>query len=114
MSTQQTDATVRLRLTRRGRAVVTALASLPLVLGVGYGAMHAASAAATNDESSSTFEYVTVTSGESLWMLAERIAPEHDPREVVAEIVDLNQLGTSSVSSGERIAIPSQYEVEAQ
>ncbi|MCW4458251.1 hypothetical protein [Microbacterium sp. MPKO10] len=112
MITQQTAATPRLRLTSRGRAVLTGLAALPLVVGIAFGAVQAGSAAASDDSSTETFEYVTVSSGESLWALAERIAPDHDPREVVAEIVDLNQLGTSSVGAGERIAIPSQYESE--
>ncbi|QPZ37132.1 LysM peptidoglycan-binding domain-containing protein [Paramicrobacterium chengjingii] len=110
MTTQQTNAAPRLRLTARGRAVLTGIASIPLVFGIAFGAVHASSAVAADTSSTETFEYVTVSTGESLWMLAERIAPDHDPREVVAEIVDLNQLDTSSVAAGERIAIPSQYE----
>lgn len=110
MTTQQNPAAPRLRLTARGRAVLTGLASLPLVVGIAFGAVHATSAVASSDSSSATFEYVTVSSGESLWMLAERIAPDADPRLVVAELVELNQLGTSSVGAGERIAIPTQYE----
>ncbi|WP_166981602.1 hypothetical protein [Paramicrobacterium fandaimingii] len=110
MTSPQTNAAPRLRLTARGRAVLTGIAAIPFVFGIAFGAVHANSAVASDSSSSATFEYVTVSAGESLWMLAERIAPDHDPRDVVAEIVDLNRLETSSVAAGERIAIPSRYE----
>ena len=35
---------------------------------------------------------VTVQSGESLWAIAEAVAPERDPRDVVADIIQLNNL----------------------
>ncbi|MCU1412125.1 MAG: hypothetical protein JWR04_2832, partial [Rhodoglobus sp.] len=38
------------------------------------------------------FEYVTVESGQTMWHLAEDLAPQSDPREVIAQIVQFNQL----------------------
>jgi hypothetical protein len=55
---------------------------------------------------------VTINAGESLWQVAERIAPASDPRDVVADIVSLNQLTSSSVEAGQRVAIPSAYSAE--
>lgn len=102
-------AVVPLQLTRRGRLVVGALVILPL-LGVLVGAVSASvSAVATSSASSTQFEYVTVQSGESLWQLAEVIAPKSDPRDVIVDIVRLNNLSDSSVQAGQRLAIPTAY-----
>ncbi|WP_431277555.1 LysM peptidoglycan-binding domain-containing protein [Leifsonia poae] len=103
-------ATTRLRLTRRGRAVLTSLAAIPLVVGALVFALNGGGAVATNDQANVTFHYVTVESGQSLWSIAESVAPSADPREVIADIVSLNQLDSAVVSPGQRIAIPSQYE----
>ena len=56
-----------------------------------------------------SFEHVTVAAGESLWELAAWIAPEADPRQVVSDLVALNQLSTTEVQPGQRLAIPLQY-----
>jgi hypothetical protein len=106
-------ATPRLRITRRGRLVLTTLVIGPLVtLGVVGGVvagLSATSAVATSSSASAEFDYLTINAGESLWQVAERIAPSSDPRDVIAEIVSLNQLPTSSVEAGQRIAIPAAY-----
>ncbi|SEC10592.1 hypothetical protein SAMN04489806_2609 [Paramicrobacterium humi] len=109
MSTAAKSSSVRVRLTRRGRAVVTALAALPLLVGVGVLSTNASSAFATSHAAEQSFEYVTVGAGESLWGLAQRVAPNADPRDVVADIVRLNQLESSSVGAGARVAIPARY-----
>ncbi|MGG7464367.1 LysM peptidoglycan-binding domain-containing protein [Plantibacter sp. YIM 135347] len=102
----------RLRLTRRGRVVFTVLAALPLVVAVAVLSVGAGSAAASGPGvagQSVQFTYVTVDPGESLWELAESIAPSADPRDVIAEIMNLNQLSTARVEPGQRLAIPQQY-----
>ena len=48
-------------------------------------------------------------SGETLWSIAEDIAPAADPRDVVAEITRLNALQGGSLAAGQRIAIPTEY-----
>jgi hypothetical protein len=101
---------MRLRLTRRGRVVLTALAAIPLVVGALFFALNGGGAAATGDQANVQFQYVTVESGQSLWSIAETVAPNADPRDVIADIVSLNQLDSAVVSPGQRIAIPSQYE----
>ena len=116
-SSGATPASARLRITRRGRLVLTTLVVSPLLaLGVVAG-VNATSAIATSVGAGSSaavvdFEYVTINAGESLWQVAERIAPASDPRDVIADIVSLNQLTSSSVEAGQRVAIPSAYSAE--
>lgn len=99
--------TTRLRITARGRKVLAALIALPLLAALGLAAMFAGgSAVATGGTSSVEFEYVTVKAGQSLWAIAETLAPEADPRDTIAQIMNLNQLTQSSVQPGQRIAIP--------
>jgi hypothetical protein len=100
----------RLRLTRRGRAVFTTLAAAPLVaiavfLGLGSGHAVAGSGAA----GTASFTYVSIAPGQSLWQLAEQVAPQEDPREVVADILNLNGLRSADVQPGQELAIPPQY-----
>ena len=49
---------------------------------------------------------MTVEPGQSLWQLAETIAPTADPRDVIADIVNLNQLQSESLQPGQRLALP--------
>jgi hypothetical protein len=99
----------RLRITRRGRIVLTALVATPLAVGAGLVALNGGAAVASKDASSAAFEYVTVSSGQSLWDLAEEIAPSADPRDVIASVVDLNRLPTSDVAAGQQLAVPAEY-----
>jgi hypothetical protein len=101
----------RLRLTSRGRAVFTTLAAAPLVaiaLFIGLGGGDAVAGQNTPSVAAS-FEYVSVAPGQSLWQLAEQVAPNADPREVVADILALNQLRSADVQPGQELAIPLQY-----
>ncbi|WKK71056.1 LysM peptidoglycan-binding domain-containing protein [Rathayibacter oskolensis] len=68
-------------------------------------------AVASADQSGVEFQYVTVRAGESLWSLAEELAPESDPRDVVDDILSLNQLPSAGIEPGQRLAVPSQYDV---
>ncbi len=100
-----------LRITRRGRAVLTLLIAIPLAIGAavtGVGALGAAAGTGSNG-SGATFHYVTVESGESLWQVAQAVAPTADPRDVVANILSLNDLSSGEVQPGQRLAIPAQY-----
>ncbi|MFE4951304.1 LysM peptidoglycan-binding domain-containing protein [Leifsonia sp. NPDC056665] len=101
---------VRLRLTRRGRAVLTMLVALPIVIGAMVFALNGGGAAATGEQAHVTFHYVTVQSGDSLWSVASRIAPNADPRNVIADLVNLNGLSSAVVTPGQQLAIPTQYD----
>jgi hypothetical protein len=97
----------RLRLTRRGRVVFTTLAAAPLVAWALAMVLGSGGAAAETESLGSTaFQYVTVGAGESLWAIAESIAPHDDPRVVIDEIIRLNGLDDALVEPGQRLALP--------
>jgi len=101
----------RLRLTKRGRVVFTSLAAVPVVAGVMLLALNGGGATATSS-SGAELEEVTVQAGQSLWSLAEDIAPDVDPRDVVSDILSVNQLPTGSVQAGQRLMLPAEYSAE--
>lgn len=97
----------RLRLTRRGRVVLTALAALPLVVGILVASLSSGGAVAGVDgPSPASFETVVVGAGDSLWGIAEQIAPSEDPRDVILEIMRINGLADAVVQPGQRLALP--------
>jgi Tfp pilus assembly protein FimV len=55
------------------------------------------------------FTEVTVMAGESLWGIAQEVAPSADPRDVVDAIVRLNALDGVELSAGQRLSIPAEY-----
>jgi len=63
-------------------------------------------ALAENEVAANDFDYMTVLSGDTLWSIATMIAPEEDPRDVVADIISLNQLPTAALTPGQEIALP--------
>ena len=104
----------RLRLTVRGRRVLAAVAALPAVLALGIAIIGGGAALASREAGSpaGTFTTVTVSAGDSLWSIAEEVAPSADPRDVVDAIVRLNALEGVTIESGQLIAIPMEYASE--
>lgn len=100
----------RLRLTKRGRAVFGTLATI-LVAGLlaAVAAFAAPQALASNAQGGQEFQYVVAQQGSSLWSLATELDPQADPRDLVAEIVQLNQLEGSGVDAGQPLAVPLRY-----
>lgn len=102
-----------LRLTRRGRAVFTTLAAAPLVFAaLGFalnGGMATATVGSSGAGSAASAEFVTVSGGESLWHLAESIAPDDDTREVVAQLLRANGLDSAELQPGQTLLVPDQY-----
>ena len=99
----------RLRITRRGRRLLVLVVTFPLVVSAMAFALNGGIAAATNVASSVSLPYVTVEAGQSLWQVAGQIAPSADPRDVISDLVHLNQLSGTDVQAGQRLAIPAQY-----
>ncbi len=97
-----------LRLTRRGRAVLVLLVAALLLTAFSLGRQdtQAASAAAGGGASAPAPAQTTVQPGESLWSVAQRIAPDNDPREVIAQIRRLNDLTTSELQVGQHLLLP--------
>jgi len=98
----------RLRITKRGRAVLTAVAAVPFVVAALLMGLNGGGATATSS-AGAPVEQVTLQAGQSLWQLAEDIAPGVDPREVVRDILAANQLESASVQAGQRLDVPAEY-----
>lgn len=100
-----------IRLTNRGRrlarTVIIALA-LAVTLGVAiFG--HISSSQASSAQPVRTTSIVIVQPGQTMWGLAQQIAPNDDPRDTIARIVDLNGLGdvdAVTVYPGQRLVVP--------
>lgn len=92
----------RLRLTRRGRVVLVVIPALlalsGALLAAGPGVAEAAPHVAPHT--------VVVRSGESLWTIAERVAPRTDPRTTIAEIERVNGLSSAQVDAGVVLRLP--------
>ncbi|WP_144715756.1 LysM peptidoglycan-binding domain-containing protein [Curtobacterium pusillum] len=99
----------RLRLTRRGRIVLTTLAAIPLLLIVAFAVLNGGQASAGNTTANVHFDTVTIQPGETLWQLAEETAPNADPRDFVQDVISLNALDGSGLQAGQQIAIPAKY-----
>jgi LysM repeat protein len=99
----------RLRLTRRGRIV---LIGLPLVLLAAIilslaGLLNAPAKAADTSGALAVTPTVSVTvqPGESLWAIAGQVDPDRDPRDVIADIVQLNDLQAGKVMPGQQLFV---------
>jgi Tfp pilus assembly protein FimV len=99
-----------LRLTRRGKIVLIGiplvlLAALLLSLAGFFNSPARASESATDLAVTPTVT-VTVQAGESLWAIAGSVAPQRDVRDVVADIVQLNNLTGGAVLPGQQLYVP--------
>jgi hypothetical protein len=99
-----------LRLTRRGKIVLIGiplvlLAALLLSLGGFFNSPAKASESAA-DLAVTPAVTVTVQPGESLWGIAGAVAPDRDARDVVADIVQLNNLPAGKILPGQQLYVP--------
>ena len=94
----------QVRLTRRGRVVVLALALL-VVLGLGL--MLAAGSVATDKPGTpEPTRVVMVGTGDTLWDIAADLADDGDVRGMVDHIERLNALDSGMVVAGQRLRVP--------
>ena len=93
-----------LRLTRRGRAV---LVVLPAVLALVAPVVVLLAPAATSGTDDHAERTVVVHTGDTLWGIAERIAPGADPRDVVATIRRTNRVD-DDLRPGVRLLVPAE------
>jgi LysM repeat protein len=98
-----TSTQTAVRLTLRGRVLV--LAVLVLVLFAALSSLRIVTQAGTAPTGPAT-RTITVHVGETLWQIAEQVAPRDDPRDTVDRIRDLNALNTAVVQAGQRLIVP--------
>jgi len=99
---------VPLRLTRRGRVVVAAVAALLVAV---ISLLAAGAAQATNHgpparAARQNLVQVVVRPGQSLWSVAENADPDQDTRAVIQQIIDLNSLSGDTVAAGQQLWVP--------
>jgi LysM repeat protein len=92
------------RLTRRGRLVLTLLLVVVLtVLATVFGATSAATGEAGTPVPTRT---VVVQEGDTLWAIAGEVAAPGEVREMVHRIQELNALSGSGLTLGQQLAVP--------
>lgn len=92
------------RLTRLGRLVISLTLFTVACAGV---AAVGGPALSTGEAHHAASRTVVISAGETLWDIAERIAPGADPRAVIDDIVDLNALpDAGAVRVGQQIEVP--------
>ncbi len=108
MTTLAPVAVSPLKLTRRGRLVLSTLsfATMLAISLVSLFGIATASAKASNEASNSTTTQIVVAPGETLWTIAARVNPEIDPRAVIEDIKALNVIEGSEVYAGQVLLVP--------
>jgi hypothetical protein len=94
-----------LRLTRRGRLVTAAAMLLIAALTLVGVVSRAGVLNETAPLPASAPARIVVSPGETLWAIAHRVAPDRDPRTVVANIQRLNNLPTPDVRAGQTLLL---------
>jgi LysM domain len=97
-----------LRLTNRGRAVLRGLVIVLMLLVMATSGLALARGARAADGGAPAVVVHThvVLPGETLWGIAQQVAPHDDPRDTVARIVEFNSLTSTAVRAGQRLALP--------
>lgn len=107
---QRVNRGARLRLTARGRRALAGVLLIPAALGVSAGIAQIPTAMAGHERQDAAayeqFNTHTVTGGETLWTIAEQIGGDRDVRDVVHEIMRLNNLTSANVQAGQQLALP--------
>jgi hypothetical protein len=101
--TQRATARRPARLTRRGRMACT-LALVGLSTGL-LGLVQPQAFALGRGDGPAT-QRITVRPGETLWAIADRVAPGTDPRSTIARLESMNHLRSSSVPAGSVLLVP--------
>lgn len=106
----------RMQLTRRGRFVLLGLPALMVsavmlfaALAIVLGSVASPAQASASYASIDLADYaasVTVLQGDSLWSIAAAADTTRDVRDVVRDIVALNDLGSGVLQAGQRLYIP--------
>ena len=90
--TSRTPATRSTRLTRRGRLLTLAIAAFAAL---GWSGLHATA------QADAPMQRIEVKAGDTLWSIAERLAPGADPRAMVYELRSINNLDSAQLQPGQ-------------
>lgn len=93
-----------LRLTRRGRLLLVLTLAALLFAAFSLGRVGAEGSASA--EPARELPTVVVQPGDTLWGLAQAAAPGRDPRPVVDQIRELNDLPGGALTAGQLLVLP--------
>lgn len=98
----------KLQLTRKGRLVFIGIPSMILAAALLalVGLFTSPVLAGSTAPSSVDAVQVTVLQGDSLWSIAEAVAPGQDPRETIEQIQELNVIDGKTLRVGQEIFVP--------
>ncbi len=91
-----------LHLTRRGRVVALLFLLVLVTLAFSVGRVTTSALGAEGGPG----EQVVVQQGDTLWSIAERIAPDSDPRAVANDLMAVNGLASPSLEIGQHLRLP--------
>jgi len=95
------------RLNRRGRLARTLVVlSLAIVAASVAGGQAGADTSKSTVAAADSFITVTVAPGDTVWSLANRVAPAGKAGALVSAIIEINSLGSGDVVAGQKIRIP--------
>jgi len=102
---------VRVRLTRRGRAVAAVLIITGVTAAVLLISLVVSGGAQATNHGQARAGYqgmreIVVRPGQTLWSIASAAEPSADPRAVVAEIMSANALAGTSITTGQLLYVP--------
>ncbi|MDJ0317711.1 LysM peptidoglycan-binding domain-containing protein [Arthrobacter antibioticus] len=113
---QSQGAQMRVQLTRRGRFVLFGIPAIAVAavmvfvsLAIILGSIATPAQASAKYPAVDMADYavsVTVLQGDSLWSIARASNPNGDVRDVVREIVALNELGSGVLQAGQHLYVP--------
>jgi LysM repeat protein len=109
MATVASRSAVPTKATYIRRRIMVALVLAFAIFGAISLASSQAQAMGTDSQQSSvesTFTYVTIHSGDTLWSLADTYAGNTDSREWIATLVTLNALESNNLQPGQKLALP--------
>lgn len=95
-----------LTITRRGRAVIAAIVASAIIA---VGLLFAGPGAQAGAEVGTDAPVYTVLAGESLWSIAQELAPRQDPRITIDQLMRANNLRSADIRPGDVLLLPSGF-----
>jgi|SRR5690625_342979 len=100
--------TAALRLTRRGKLLVSALllGMLAFLITLTWSRPAMPPAVAVGNQEAETYREIVVQPGDTLWSISSRVAQGAEPAAVLDQIVTYNALTTSDLQVGQALYVP--------
>ena len=95
-----------LTITRRGRMVISGVVASAIIA---LGLLFASPGAQAGADAGSEAPVYTVLAGETLWSIAEELAPRQDPRITIEQLMRANNLRSAEILPGDVLLLPSGF-----